>query len=177
MPQLTLSWEMGWYYDPTLSRDALSAYLRDSEANEILRAIPDTEAVGLDFLYKRMAIVQKDLKSAVWFVFWEDFWLCNQGMSVIAPLAEYFDPTLPGAMCYHYCDRKELLAFLTEHLMIEHDNLAASSSFYGHYRIPISGVTASSETAASKREKEKEEALAARIADSKESLPTEEPEE
>ena len=33
------------------------------------------------------------------------------------------------------------------------------------------------ETAASKREKEKEEALAARIADSKESLPTEEPEE
>lgn len=178
-----------WYYvynDPTLSRDALSAYLRDSEANEILRAIPDTEAVGLDFLYKRMAIVQKDLKSAVWFVFWEDFWLCNQGMSVIAPLAEYFDPTLPGAMCYHYCDRKELLAFLTEHGLM--CSVADDSYFRGcvkqlftltdiEYLYLRCDGEPLPETAASKREKEKEEALAARIADSKESLPTEESEE
>jgi hypothetical protein len=106
-----------WYFvynDPMLSRDALTAYLQDNEANQILKAVPDNEAPGLDYLYKRMALVNKDAKTAFWFVFWEDFWLNNGEMSIIKPLADCFDPTQPKAICYHYMERQELERFLNQ---------------------------------------------------------------
>ena len=106
-----------WYYvynAPDLSRAALTDYLAHNESNPVLQQLPEVEAPGLDYLYKRLAIVQKDVKSATWFVFWEDFWLCNGEMSLVAPLQEFFDPTQPGALCYHYCEKDKLLAFLNE---------------------------------------------------------------
>ena len=174
-----------WYYvynDPNLSRTALAAYLA-GEANETLRAIPETETAGLDYLYKRMTIVKKDFKSAAWFVFWEDFWVNNQDMSVVKPLAEYFDPSLAGAMCYHYCEKEQLLAFLTEHGLMCF--VSDGSWLRGcvkqlftptdiEYLYAKCNGESLPETAASKREKEKSEALQKRLADRKEALPTEE---
>ena len=113
-----------WYYvynAPTLTRDALTAYLTNSEANPILKAIPDNEAAGLDYLYKRMALVNRDDKTAMWFVFWEDFWLNNSEMSIIAPLADCFDPTKPKAICYHYMERQELERFLKQNDLMHKD--------------------------------------------------------
>jgi hypothetical protein len=176
-----------WYYvynDPTLSRTALTAYLQ-GEANEVLRAIPESEAAGLDYLYKRMAIVQKDSESAAWFVFWEDFWLNNHEMSVVSPLAEFFDPSLPGAMCYHYCEKDKLLAFLTEHGLMS--SVSEDSWLRGCVKQLFTPTDIEylylkcygeplPETAASKREKDKEDALRLRL-EGASPLPAEEPTE
>ena len=122
-----------WYFvynDPTLARDALTAYLQEKEANGILKAIPDNEAAGLDYLYKRMTLVNKDFKSAFWFVFWEDFWLNNCEMSIIKPLADCFDPTQPKAICYHYMERQELERFLNQNDLMRR---SAEDSFMSKY--------------------------------------------
>ena len=87
-------------------------------------------AAGLDYLYKRMTLVNKDFKSAFWFVFWEDFWLNNCEMSIIKPLADCFDPTQPKAICYHYMERQELERFLNQNDLMRR---SAEDSFMSKY--------------------------------------------
>ena len=64
-----------------------------------------------------MALVTASDKAALWFVFWEDFWLNNKEMSVVADLGEHFDPVNATALCYHYMERQELERFFNQNDM------------------------------------------------------------
>jgi hypothetical protein len=101
-----------WYFvynQPSLPRDDLVHYLTMTESNEVLRALPETESGGMDFLYKRLAVIRsRGFKSAFWFVFWEDFWLNNKQMELVDLHKDNLDPVNATAMCYNYKEREEL---------------------------------------------------------------------
>ena len=101
-----------WYFvynNPNLGRSDVEFYLENGESNPILQKLPEENSDGLDYLYKRLAVIRsKGFQSSFWFVFWDDFWLCNKTMAIVEPRKEYLDPTFATAMCYNYKTREEL---------------------------------------------------------------------
>ena len=101
-----------WYFvynQPSLPRDDLIHYLNNTETNPILLELPKNAADGLNYLYKRLAIIRSGgFRTTFWFIFWEDFWLNNKEMELVALHADSLDPINTTAMCYNYKDREEL---------------------------------------------------------------------
>lgn len=63
-----------WYFvynNHQLSRNDLITYLESKEKNPILQSVSIDHAIGLDFVYKRLAHVTISLRTKFWFIFWE----------------------------------------------------------------------------------------------------------
>ncbi len=101
-----------WYFvynNPNLARPDVEFYLENGESNPVLQKLPEQNADGMDYLYKRLAVIRSNgFKSSFWFVFWDDFWLCNKTMTIVEPQKEFLDPTSAKALCYNYKERGEL---------------------------------------------------------------------
>ena len=62
-----------------------------------------------------MEVATKDEKSRLWYVFWDDFYTQNKGMSVLKEHLHLFDPTKGTAMCYKPVPtRNDLEKFLSD---------------------------------------------------------------
>jgi len=119
--------EAFWYhvYDSFgVPRAALEAYFM-TEKNEVMKAIPDKHAEGLDFLYARVNAISRHPVAAFWFLFFEDVWANNQDMGCFQPgdegkmeeLRKLLDPAYPSAVCYRPMPREELEKVLSEHAL------------------------------------------------------------
>ncbi len=111
-----------WYFvynDPKLQRSSLERYLSYSESNPVLKEIPNVHAAGLDYLYKRISIIQLSHASAVWYTFWEDFWFQNKDMDVLKDKGSLFDPTVATSLPYRPLLRTDLEAELLKHNLMK----------------------------------------------------------
>jgi len=109
-----------WYFvynDKNLDRPALERYLTTQEANPVLKAIPTTHASGLDYLYKRLNIVNLSPAQELWYVFWEDFYHQNKMMDVMIKndVHKFFDPTVATSVPYRPMLRDDLVFQLKQH--------------------------------------------------------------
>ena len=101
-----------WYFvfnNPKIRRIDLEKYLMNTETNEYLREFPEVDKAGLDYLYKRMEVIDKDDSSRLWYIFWEDLYYQNSNMKFVKDYDLLFDPTKPSAMCYKTPPTKEKL--------------------------------------------------------------------
>eukprot|EP00605_Chrysophyceae_sp_TOSAG23-4_P002982 GSChrysophyteH1.ASY1.ANO1.3285.1 assembled CDS len=108
-----------WYFvynDHHIDRASLEKYFQEQETNINLKELfAAGKNEGLDYLYKRMEVVTKDEKSRLWYVFWDDFYTQNKGMSVLKEHLHLFDPTKGTAMCYKPVPtRNDLEKFLSD---------------------------------------------------------------
>jgi hypothetical protein len=106
-----------WYSvfnNPRLTRKGLIQYMQQHEKNPVLQKFEVEHAAGLDYVYKRLAIVSINPVAKLWFVFFSDFWEENKTMSAIEKMEDSFDPTKHTAICYTPMSREEFLQFIKE---------------------------------------------------------------
>ena len=104
-----------WFYvynDATIVRHRLDHYFRTVETNPYLKKFADDHAQGLDYLYKRMELVDSDDETRLWFVFWEDFYVQNTNLKIVQKNANLFNPALESSICYKQLDRMTLEQWL-----------------------------------------------------------------
>ena len=109
-----------WYFvynDHTLKREDLERYLQTQESNAVLQSVPEKERAGLDYVYKRLGVIELSEQSAFWYIFWEDFFHQNKDMSILEDKLELFDPSSSTSICYRPLAKDDLKTFLVENEM------------------------------------------------------------
>lgn len=110
-----LAWSFWFvvYNNDNLSRSDLRHYFLEHEAHDDVKAVPEEHALGIDLLYVRLAAFDTE-PTALWFVFWDEYWELNCELRKIADRPEIFNPSFLSALCYHPCPLSVLMAFLKE---------------------------------------------------------------
>ncbi|KAG7388240.1 hypothetical protein PHYPSEUDO_012898 [Phytophthora pseudosyringae] len=115
-----------WYFvynNQYLSRKDLERYLTTRETNPLLRQMPQTHEKALDALYLRQRFILKSPSHKLWYIFWDDVYARNSGMTRLIPNGEPkpgracradFDPNSATSICYKKKDRKDLEDWLSE---------------------------------------------------------------
>ncbi|KAF9916458.1 hypothetical protein BX616_003700 [Lobosporangium transversale] len=112
----TLSYDffINVYDNPTLKRKDLEALVLATEENPKVR-FPSTDVtLAIDFLYERMAAVNRTRIHQWWYLFWDDLYRKNhEEIPQLTP--KEFSPAFPGSICYRPMPRQELESFLEKH--------------------------------------------------------------
>ncbi|KAG2784983.1 hypothetical protein PC129_g18033 [Phytophthora cactorum] len=115
-----------WYFvynNQYLSRKDLEQYLTTRETNPLLRQLPQTHEKALDALYLRQRFIMNSPSHKLWYIFWDDVYARNSGMSRLIPSGEPkpgracradFDPNSASSICYKKKSREDLEQWLTE---------------------------------------------------------------
>ncbi|KAF1772876.1 hypothetical protein GQ600_8739 [Phytophthora cactorum] len=115
-----------WYFvynNQYLSRKDLEQYLTTRETNPLLRQLPQTHEKALDALYLRQRFIMKSPSHKLWYIFWDDVYARNSGMSRLIPSGEPkpgracradFDPNSASSICYKKKSREDLEQWLTD---------------------------------------------------------------
>lgn len=106
-----------WYFvynNPYLPRSVLERYLQNEERNPLLQGLLSSQRGALEFLYKRMNLINSHPAIKFWFVFWEDVFARNGDMTRLKPFRTDLDPLEPTSICYRVMKRVELEVWLNE---------------------------------------------------------------
>lgn len=106
-----------WYFvynNPYLPRSALEWYLQNEELNPLLQELASSQRGALEFLYKRVDLINSHPAIKFWFVFWEDVFARNGDMTRLKPFRAELDPLEPTSICYRVMKREELEVWLKE---------------------------------------------------------------
>ncbi|KAL3667598.1 hypothetical protein V7S43_007152 [Phytophthora oleae] len=115
-----------WYFvynNQYLARTDLEQYLTTRELNPLLRQLPQTHEKALDALYLRQRFIMKSQAHKLWYIFWDDVYSRNSGMTRLIPTGEPkpgracradFDPNSATSICYQKINRPDLEIWLDE---------------------------------------------------------------
>lgn len=109
------------YNNANLTRSQLENYLAHSETNQVLVALPEKHAAGLSFLYKRLKFCHMHPCTALWFVFWDDYYEQNKDTNVMKAegpngrsVRDDIDPVKGWSIAYKPMRREKLTSWLKE---------------------------------------------------------------
>jgi uncharacterized membrane protein YgcG len=107
---LSLTWSFWYvvYNNDLIARGTLEDYLAGHEANTIVRGVPKSHGLGLDFLFARLAAFDAHPATAVWFCFWDEFYELNHELKLVIANADMFNPSFLTCIAYHTCARPVL---------------------------------------------------------------------
>ncbi|KAI8347282.1 hypothetical protein B0O80DRAFT_373018, partial [Mortierella sp. GBAus27b] len=114
--EATLSYDffISVYDNPTLKKKEIGPLLAATEGNPKVRHPPPQVAEAIDFLYERMAAVNRTRCHQWWYLFWDDLYRKNH-VEIPQLVPKDFSPAFPGSICYRPMSRPDLEKFLEQH--------------------------------------------------------------
>ncbi|KAF9348830.1 hypothetical protein BGX26_012794 [Mortierella sp. AD094] len=109
----TLSYDffINVYDNPTLKHKDLEPLLLATEENSKIRRPSPQVTSAINFLYERMAAVNRTRCHQWWYLFWDDLYRKNrEEIRQLTP--KEFSPAYPGSICYQPMSRSDLERFL-----------------------------------------------------------------
>ncbi|KAF9170819.1 hypothetical protein BGX21_008404 [Mortierella sp. AD011] len=109
----TLSYDffINVYDNPTLKHKDLEPLLLATEENPKVRHPSSQVTTAINFLYERMAAVNRTRCHQWWYLFWDDLYRKNRDeIRQLTP--KEFSPAFPGSICYEPMSRPDLEKFL-----------------------------------------------------------------
>ena len=112
----TLSYDffINVYDNPTLKKKELEPLILATEGNPKIRHPSPQVSEAIEFLYERMAAVNRTRCHQWWYLFWDDLYRKNhEEIPQLVP--KEFSPAFPGSICYRPMSRPDLEKFLEKH--------------------------------------------------------------